>query len=594
MKTERKALLIGLGCLLLISSNVNALPGWSKYIKVPGVGHEGQGAGMELVNLDSNPRPELIFMAYDNPQKANNFRYKIGWNISTQGLASSWSNYTMVPGVGWEGQGAGITMTNLDSNSRPEMILMAYDNPSKSNNFRYKIGWNVNSSGKATSWSNYTMVPGVGWEGQGAGIAMAALDSNPRPDMILMAYDNPSKGNSFRYKIGWNVNSSGKATSWSPYKTAPGVGWEGQGAGVTLTDLDGNSRPEMVLLAYDNPSQANNFRYRVGWNLNASGNATSWSHYVKAPGVGWEGQGSDIKLSDIDNDGNLDMLLMAYDAPSGANDFRYRIGWDVRVVDDFLLTLDTLGHSNYQAPTQIPSSLATQTAANLYQLSDSIVLQTAYEAILEYVNDCHANPAAHANEVDNAAGITFYDVLTDPDAMVAAVAWFVDRNMRWTSDANNANILNNQMGLNYNPGWDFPIPANYTITYTGDAAFGNPARFHGDCEDHAILRAALLRALGFNPDYIWNVIDNPVSHEYNIVAYQGRFRIMDYGTIDRWLATHTWDSHRSHYGYTETYGKRGTGNSQHNNLVNHGNNYPDGAPRCAAWDYDNYYADTCR
>jgi hypothetical protein len=270
----------------------------------------------------------------------------------------------------------------------------------------------------------------------------------------------------------------------------------------------------------------------------------------------------------------------------------------IEVVHDFLFTLDLLGHGSFEPPSQIPSSLATQTAPNLYQLSDSIVLQTAYEAVQEYVNDCHANPAAHG-EVVNAAGqgfaatVTFYDVITDPDLMVAAVAWFVDQNMRWTADGNNETILNTQMGLNYNPGWDFPIPANYTIRYTGDAAFGTPARFHGDCEDHAILRAALLRSLGFNPGYVWNVIDNPVSHEYNMVVYQGRFRIMDYGPITRWLATHTWSAHQSYYGYSERYGARGTGSAQHNDLVNHANNYPDGAPSCRTWSLNNYYADTC-
>ena len=506
-----------------------------------------------------------------------------------------WSNYIQIAGVGDEADGAGVAFVNLDTNSRPEMVLMAYDAPSGANSFRYKIGWNVGTNGSATSWSNYIQVPGVGWEGQGAGVAFVNLDTNSRPEMVLMAYDAPSVANSFRYKIGWNVGTNGSATSWSNYIQVPGVGWEGQGASVAFCNLDSSARPEMVLMAYDNPSGSNDFRYKVGWNVGTNGRATVWSNYVKVPGIGWEGQGSDILIRDLDGNGTLDMILMAYDNPSGVNTFRYLVGYDLMVVNNFAYTLSTLGHMDYKNPTQIPNSTATQTAPNLYHLSDPIVLQTAYEAVMEYVNDCHANPSLHINEVSNPASIGFSDVLTDPDAMIAAVAWFVDQNMRWTSDGNNKPALNNTFGLNYNPGWDFPIPANYTIRYTGDAAFGGPAaRFHGDCEDHAILRAALLRALGFNPAYIWNVIDNPISHEYNIVVYRGRFRLMDYGSITRWLQTHTWDSHRSYYGYCEAYGTRGAGASQHNDLVNHANNYPDGAPQCRAWSYHNYYADTCR
>ena len=84
------------------------------------------------------------------------------------------------------------------------MILMAYDNPAGANSFRYKIGWNLNTSGVATNWSNYVQVPGVGWEGQGADIAVCNLDNNPAKEYIFMAYDNPAGANSFRYKILFN------------------------------------------------------------------------------------------------------------------------------------------------------------------------------------------------------------------------------------------------------------------------------------------------------------------------------------------------------------------------------------------------------
>jgi hypothetical protein len=111
------------------------------------------------------------------------------------------------------------------------------------------------------AFAQYTTVEGVGWEGQGADVAIANLDGDSRPDMVLMAYDNPAQANTFRYKIGWNLNSNGVASRWdNSYVTVEGVGWEGQGAGVAIANLDGNSLPDMVLMAYDNPAQANTFR----------------------------------------------------------------------------------------------------------------------------------------------------------------------------------------------------------------------------------------------------------------------------------------------------------------------------------------------
>src|SRR5262245_42181458 len=137
--------------------------------------------------------------------------------------------------------------------------------------------------------TGYLQVAGLGWEGQGAAIAIGNIDGNAAPDAVLMAYDNPAQANSFRYIIAWNLNRDGNPMTWSgapntPYSSmvqVAGVGWEGQGAGARLIDLDGNSRPELILMAYDNPAQANSFRYRIGWNLDNGGVATSWSDYVQ-------------------------------------------------------------------------------------------------------------------------------------------------------------------------------------------------------------------------------------------------------------------------------------------------------------------------
>ncbi len=54
---------------------------WGSTIQVPGVGAGAYGAGIAFVNLEANPRPEIILMAYDNSAGSKNFRYKIGWNV---------------------------------------------------------------------------------------------------------------------------------------------------------------------------------------------------------------------------------------------------------------------------------------------------------------------------------------------------------------------------------------------------------------------------------------------------------------------------------------------------------------------------------
>jgi hypothetical protein len=296
-----------------------------QWITVDGMGWEGEGAGLDVYDINGNGTPDLLLMVYDAPYADNNFRYKIGWDLDNLGRASSWTSYPQTGGLGWFGQGAGVELVNLDSNPRPEMVLMAYDAPWGANNFRYKIGWNLTTGGVPLWWTNYPQIGGVGWEGQGAGLEFLNLDSNPRPEMVIMAYDNPWGANNFRYKVGWNVDSSGNPSFWSGYPQIGGVGWEGQGAGVTFANLYGSSRPEMLVMAYDNPWGANTFRYRIGQDTGTGGAPSFWGGMKLVDGVGWEADGADPELFDIDNDGIAELFLMAYDDPWGPNTFRYRV-----------------------------------------------------------------------------------------------------------------------------------------------------------------------------------------------------------------------------------------------------------------------------
>lgn len=325
---------------------VMAASGTAAAVEVPGVGWEGQGAGIEITNLDADPRPDLILMAYDNPAQANNFRYRVGRNVDANGVTADWTaGYIRVDGVGWEGQGAGLAVTNLDADARPELILMAYDAPAGANNFRYKIGWNLGPDGVASRWdAGFQMVPGVGWEGQGADLVVTNLDDDPRPDMILMAYDAPGGANNFRYKVGWNLNAAGVAARWDAgFFMVDGVGWEGQGAGMAVASLDADPRPELLLMAYDNPARANDFRWKVGWNLDASGRAQRWDPGFRVvPGLGWEGAGAGLAVGNLDSDPRPDLIFMAYDDPPQANNFRYVVRLNEAVAQNVWLEMDKL------------------------------------------------------------------------------------------------------------------------------------------------------------------------------------------------------------------------------------------------------------
>jgi hypothetical protein len=314
--------------------------------EVPGVGPGAEGADLAITNLDSNPRPEMILMAYGNFEKTSTFRYKIGWNLNANGEAAGWDNFIEVPGISEKSQGAGLAITQLDNNAGPEMILMVYENPAQENSFRYKIGWNLNHKGEAQSWTGYFQAPGVGWEAEGAGLVVTQLDNNQRPDMIMMVYDAPPKEeNFFRYKIGWNLDEKGKAARWSSYMETLGIANKGSGAGATVTQIDSDERPELIFMAHDNVGKQVTCYYKIGWNVNCQGEAANWSHYQAIPGNNPEARGAGTAVFDLDGEKGPDFIYMAYypaDTAGREAYFRYTVVNNQAPLKNIYLEMDRL------------------------------------------------------------------------------------------------------------------------------------------------------------------------------------------------------------------------------------------------------------
>ncbi|PTL81492.1 M12 family metallopeptidase [Vitiosangium sp. GDMCC 1.1324] len=242
--------------------------------------------------------------------------------LSTRDLESVRSIYDGVTEFsmvsGWWGSanaGGGIAVTQLDSDPRPELIAFHVDDPSGGNNGYYRIGWNVsnvalsNGAGtkyQPTSWSGPYSIGG--WWGNstsGAGIAVGDLNGNGRPELIVVHVDAPSGQDTTWYRIGWDLTTSGTVTSWSaPYAFTGGFhGSSTSGADVALADLNGNGKLDMVVATVDNPDGANTIYYSVGWDLSTSGAISSYSAASTKPG--WVGNTTaDLGLDVADMDGN--------------------------------------------------------------------------------------------------------------------------------------------------------------------------------------------------------------------------------------------------------------------------------------------------
>ena len=278
----------------------------------------GGGAALANIDRDAGGLLDAVMMGIQDINGGDRYYYKVAWNLDSKGKTAGWTQTIFGPYVGQMLSGGGADIADIDGNGVPDLMLMVVDNPEYGNAFWYNIGWNLGTDGKAASWSETIQVGGLGYENAGGGVALGDIDKNGQVDAVFVAIDDPEQGNSFWYAIGQNLDKNGKAQMWTNHVVAPcNLGWETAGGGAALADIDGNGKPDLVLTAIDNAKGQNSFWCFIGWDIDINGNVTGWSEKFPGPSVGWMTTGGGTAIGDIDKNGILDLLLMALDDPYG-------------------------------------------------------------------------------------------------------------------------------------------------------------------------------------------------------------------------------------------------------------------------------------
>ncbi|MFH0761040.1 MAG: VCBS repeat-containing protein [Bacteroidota bacterium] len=292
---------------------------WSGIYKDSWSGEMKFGGGAALANIDgdSGGRLDAVLMGIKDQSGDDRFYYRVAWNLDGTGKTTAWSEAIYGPSCAQSQAGGGADIGFIDSNSLPDLLLMSVDDPQGSNSFRYNIGWNMGSDGQAASWSGMIQGPSIGDSNSGGGAALGDIDKNGRPDVVFMGIDNPEQKNYYWYMIGKNLDQSGKATSWTQIIHAPcDLGWSSAGGGAALADVNGNGKPDLVLMNIDSPEGANAFWCNVGWDIDINGTVSGWSSFT-GPKPGYITEGGGAAVADIDKNGILDLLLMTVDNPYG-------------------------------------------------------------------------------------------------------------------------------------------------------------------------------------------------------------------------------------------------------------------------------------
>lgn len=291
----------------------------------------------KFIDVDNNSQSFIpIYELVTDPTKKQTLKAYIDNYIKSKEVYSislypSTTGTRQVSGLGHINQGAGVAIGDIDKNGRPDMILMGIDNPKGKNNFWYKVLYDIDENGYYSKESSIHIFSAEGWENSGGDIALCDLNNNGILDMVLLCTDKPTTaGRAYRwYYVAYDLKPDGHYNSLSSLNTLDELGFFYDGAGIDICDINKNGTPDLLMMVYDAPEGENSFRYQIAFDLQSNGNYLSLSPVYEVPGLGHDGDGAGVAVGDIDNNGTLDILFMALDAPSGKDKFVYEILPDI-------------------------------------------------------------------------------------------------------------------------------------------------------------------------------------------------------------------------------------------------------------------------
>ncbi|MCU1261004.1 MAG: hypothetical protein JWO80_3889, partial [Bryobacterales bacterium] len=289
-----------------------------------------QGGGIAVADLDADGSQDLVVMAVDKPLGQARGIYRVGRKVDAQGnVTGGWTPWIDVPDwFSFENQGAAPAVFDVDKDGRPDLLVLMIDNPPGQNGGFYRVGKRLDAAGNINGgWGPWIPIPDwFSFENQHGSIAVADIDGDGNPDLIVMMVDNPPGQNRGVYRIGRKLDANGNVTGgWTPWIDVPDwFSWDNQGAGVALIDLDKNGHPDLLIFQIDNAVEQNQAFYKIGKNLDINGNVAEWSLWRGVPSwFAWENQGGNIAATR--RNGNAEMAVMMVDNPPDQNTGYYRI-----------------------------------------------------------------------------------------------------------------------------------------------------------------------------------------------------------------------------------------------------------------------------
>ena len=219
-----------IGWDLAIDGDAKGSPDWwsGEWTIHNWVGDSTQGAGLDILDISGDGRPDFCFGWIDNPDDINQGYYGVGWNLDQHGNGENWwTTPRKIEGAfGTEDGGLGLTVTDADGDGALDLVA-AWGREGETDEtwaLGYSIGRNLQGSAYVDSWVPGHPIPGQ-LDNEIVGATVASAD--------LVAGDGHSE-----LVVGWIENPQGENPAYTRVGTCQQLGGEVDQRPTDIQDAD--------------------------------------------------------------------------------------------------------------------------------------------------------------------------------------------------------------------------------------------------------------------------------------------------------------------------------------------------------------------
>ncbi|MCM2393264.1 hypothetical protein [Streptomyces albipurpureus] len=266
--------------------------------------------GSVLVShLDLNP-----------PPGASTMRSRTGSDLGPDAAPrGGWSaDRTVVPGVALSSRESHLVTATADltGSGRPDLVVLTRLDPGMEHRLTYRVGTDLGPDGTVTGgWQPTIVLPEGMNKVHAVDIALADLDGDGRPELIVAYVTGDVNSPRLAYRIGWRLDATGRATGgWSLTHGLPQPGGPVYQIGIDVADVTGDDTPDLVLVTAESGTPRDRITHRIGRSVNRRGLVTGgWTDAVPFGGASADGtrlSALSLAAADLTGSGRPDLMIL--------------------------------------------------------------------------------------------------------------------------------------------------------------------------------------------------------------------------------------------------------------------------------------------